>query len=56
MIQEAGGRADLRHRAIIFLTNQEGVNLMQNVRENQIQRTRGKVSKQAQQYELHSLF
>lgn len=50
MIQEAGGRADLRHRAITFLTNQEGVKLMENVRGNQIQRTLGKVSKQAQKY------
>lgn len=48
MIQEAGGRADLRHCAIIFFTNQEGVKLMENIRGNQIQRT--KVSKQAQQY------
>ena len=43
------GKGRLRHCAIIFLTNQEGVKLMENVRENQIQRTRGKVSKQAQQ-------
>lgn len=49
MIQEAGGRAGLRHRAIIFLTKQEGVKLMENVRGNLIQRTQGKVSKQAQQ-------
>lgn len=48
MIQEVGGRAGLR-RAIIFLTNQERVNLMENLN-NQIQGTWGKVSKKAQQY------
>lgn len=48
MIQEVGGRAGLR-RAIIFLTNQERVNLMENL-SNQIQGTWGKVSKKAQQY------
>lgn len=49
MIQEVGGRAGLRHCAIIFLTNQERVNLMENLN-NQIQGTWGKVSKKAQQY------
>lgn len=44
MIQEAGGRADLRHRASIFLTNQEGLKLIENIKEDQIQGTQGKVS------------
>lgn len=49
MIQETGGRADLRYCAIIFLTNQEGVNLLKKVRGNEIQGTWGKVSKEVQQ-------
>lgn len=48
MIQDAGGRAALRHPAIIALANQQGVEWHGNVQDTNF-RTEGKVSKQGQQ-------